>query len=92
MKHKVAITILLFAVSVQPAAADLIGECRGHSWPDVQLRACTEIIMSPSFGLEAKALAYRNRGEVDQLAVTSSTALKCRDFDCRDRYVDTATA
>ena len=63
MKHKVAITILLFAVSVQPAAADLIGECRWHSWPDVQLRACTEIIMSPGFGLEAKALAYQNRGD-----------------------------
>jgi len=63
VKHKAAIAILLFAVSVQPAAADLISECRGHSWPDVQLRACTEIIMNPSFGLEAKALAYRNRGD-----------------------------
>jgi hypothetical protein len=63
VKHRAGIAILLFAVSVQPAAADLIGECRGHSWPDVQLRACTEIIMSPGFGLEAKALAYRNRGD-----------------------------
>ena len=63
MKHRAAIAILLFAVPVQTAAADLIGECRGHSWPDVQLRACTEIIMSPGFGLDARALAYRNRGD-----------------------------
>jgi tetratricopeptide (TPR) repeat protein len=63
MKQKVAIVLLLLAVSLRSAAADLIGECRGHPWPDVQLRACTEIITSPSFGLDAKALAYRYRGD-----------------------------
>jgi tetratricopeptide (TPR) repeat protein len=38
-------------------------ECRGHPGPDVQSRACTEIIMNPSFGLDVKALAYRYRGD-----------------------------
>jgi tetratricopeptide (TPR) repeat protein len=62
MKQKVAIALLLLAMSLQPAAADLIDECRGP-WPDVRLRACTEIITSPSFGTDARALAYRYRGD-----------------------------
>ena len=60
VKQKVAISLLLLAISLQPAAADLIDECRG---PDVQLRACDEIITSPIFDLDAKALAYRYRGD-----------------------------
>ena len=63
MKQKVAIALLLLAVSFGPAAADLIDECREYPWPEVQLRACTEIITSQSFGLDAKALAYRYRGD-----------------------------
>lgn len=63
MKYRAATIILLFSAVFQPAAADLISECRRHPWPDVQLRACTEIIMSPGFGFDAKALAYRNRGD-----------------------------
>ena len=60
MKQKVAISLFLLTVSLRPAAADLIDECRG---PDVQLRACDEIIASPGFGSDAKALAYRYRGD-----------------------------
>lgn len=63
LKQKVTIALLLLAVSLRPAAADLIDECRGHPWPDVQLRACTEIIANPSFDFDAKALAYRYRGD-----------------------------
>lgn len=63
VKHKVIIAFILLGASFRPAAADLIDECRGYSWPDVQLSACTEIIMSPSFGVDAKALAYRYRGD-----------------------------
>ena len=63
MKNKAVIALLLLAASFRPAAASLVDECRRHPWPDVQLRACTEIIMSPGFGLEAKALAYRYRGD-----------------------------
>jgi len=63
MKQKVTIAVLLLAAFLRPAAADLIDECRGHPWSDVQLRACTEIIASPGFGLDAKALAYRYRGD-----------------------------
>lgn len=62
MKQKVAIALLLLAMSLQPAAADLIDEC-GGPWPDVQLRACTEIITNPSFSMDARALAYRYRGD-----------------------------
>src|SRR6185437_10350475 len=63
MKQKVAIALLFLGVSLRPAAADLMDECRGRPWPDVQLRACTEIIASPRFDLDAKALAYRYRGD-----------------------------
>ncbi len=63
MKRKLAVALLLLVAFLRPAAADLIDECRGHRWSSVQLRACTEIIASPSFGLDAKALAYRYRGD-----------------------------
>ena len=55
--------LLLLLASFRPAAADLMAECRGHPWPDVQLRACAEIIGSPGFGVQARALAYQYRGE-----------------------------
>ena len=63
MKRKLAISLLLLVSFLPPAAADLIDECRGHLWSPVQLRACTEIITSADFGLDAKALAYRYRGD-----------------------------
>ena len=63
MKQKAAIALLLLGASLRPAAGDFIDECRGHPLSDFQLRACTEIIISPSFGLDAKALAYRYRGD-----------------------------
>ncbi len=62
MRRKTAIALLL-AASLRPAAAGLIDECSGHPSPEVQLRACTEIIAGPNFDLNAKALAYRNRGD-----------------------------
>lgn len=63
VKHKAAIAFLLLAASFGPAMASVIDECRGHPWPDVQLRACTEIITNPGFGMDARALAYRYRGD-----------------------------
>jgi tetratricopeptide (TPR) repeat protein len=63
VKQKAAIALFLLTVSWRPASAGLMDECRGHPWPDVQLRACTEIITSPYFGADAKATAYRYRGD-----------------------------
>jgi tetratricopeptide (TPR) repeat protein len=63
MKRKLAIVPLLLVALLRPAVADLVDECRGHPWTDVQLRACAEIIASPRFGLDARALAYRYRGD-----------------------------
>lgn len=63
MIQKLSIALLLSAISLQPAAADLIDECGGHSWPDAKLRACTEI-SRPSF----RALAYRYRGDARTVA------------------------
>jgi tetratricopeptide (TPR) repeat protein len=63
MNVKLATTLVLLAISCCPAGADLIDECRGRFRPEFQLRACSEIIMSPSFGVDAKALAYQYRGD-----------------------------
>lgn len=67
MKRKVAMALFLLTASLaaswRPAAAGLVDECRGHAWPDVQLRACTEIITNSRFGQDARALAYLYRGE-----------------------------
>ena len=63
MKYKMAIAVILLGASFRPAAADLIDECRGHPWANVQLSACAAIIMSPSFDVDVKALAYQYRGD-----------------------------
>jgi tetratricopeptide (TPR) repeat protein len=63
VKHIVAIAFIFLAGAFRTAAADLIEECRRHPWSDVRLRACTEIIISPSYGPDAKVLAYQSRGD-----------------------------
>lgn len=62
MKRKMVAALLFVVAGPQPAAADLMHEC-GQQWSSVQLRACTEIITGPGFDAEAKALAYRHRGD-----------------------------
>ena len=64
MKSKWAVALFFIAASVQSAAADWMGDCRGERGPEVRLPACGEIIANPGFGPAAKALAYRYRGEV----------------------------
>jgi tetratricopeptide (TPR) repeat protein len=84
MRGKLAIGCFLLAVACRVAVADVIDECH-QGGPEVRLRACTEIITSPSFGPDEKALAYRylgsartNAGDVRQAIAdfTESIALK----------------
>ncbi len=63
MKCRFAIAFLIVASCFQSAAADWISECRGEGWSAARLAACTQIILSPSFGPDVKALAYRFRGD-----------------------------
>jgi len=63
VKRKLAIGFFFAAASFQSAVAGWIDECRGERGPDARLAACTEIITSPSFSPDIKALAYRYRGD-----------------------------
>lgn len=63
VKRKLGIALLFAAASLQSALADLVYDCRGESWPDARLTACSEIIANPSFGPDVKGLAYRYRGD-----------------------------
>jgi tetratricopeptide (TPR) repeat protein len=63
MSGKLAIASFVLALTCQVAVADVVADCR-QGGPGIILRACTEIITSPSFGTDEKSLAYRYRGEV----------------------------
>jgi tetratricopeptide (TPR) repeat protein len=69
-----AIACIVLAVTCQVAMADLLDECR-QGVTDVNMRACTEVITSPSFGPDEKALAYRYRGEARTNAGENRSAI-----------------
>lgn len=67
MRGRLAIIGLILAATSRVAIADAVHDCSQDLRPKVSseasLRACTEIIMNPSFGSDEKALAYRYRGD-----------------------------
>lgn len=79
MKRSAIISLLLLALSFRAAGAGLLDECQGRAWPNVQLRACTEIITNPTFGRDAKAIAYRFRGDIRANSGAFNRAIA--DFD-----------
>ena len=44
------------------AIADTLADCSQGRNSELRLRACSEVIASPAYGSDDKALAYRNRG------------------------------
>jgi hypothetical protein len=42
--------------------ADPLADCSRGRNPELRLRACSEVIAGSVFGLDDKAVAYRNRG------------------------------
>jgi tetratricopeptide (TPR) repeat protein len=63
MKGKLAIACFIVTLTCSAAVADVVDDCRQDRRPEVRLRACSEIIRSPGFGPDVRALAYRHRGE-----------------------------
>src|SRR5262249_25723791 len=64
MTGKLAVASLVLAMTCRAAVAGAIDDCVPSSPSAVILRTCTEIIESPSFGSDQKALAYKNRAVV----------------------------
>ena len=64
MTGKLAVACLILAMTCRAAIADAVDECVPSNPSVVILRACTEIIESPSFRSDQKALAYKYRGIV----------------------------
>ena len=73
------IAFALLAAAIQAAKADLMDDCRSERWVDASLSACSRIILSPNFGPDAKALAFRFRGELHSTAGAFRDAVA--DFD-----------
>jgi len=69
-----AIACIVLAVTCEVAMADVLDECRQLA-PEVNTSACTEVITSPSFGPDDKAVAYRRRGEARTNAGENRTAV-----------------
>jgi tetratricopeptide (TPR) repeat protein len=63
MRNIVATSVVLFVVAGATATAGVLDECRGSVWPAIQWQACGEIVVSPDFGPNEKALAYNILGE-----------------------------
>jgi tetratricopeptide (TPR) repeat protein len=61
---KLAVASVILAMTCRAAVAGAVDECVPSSPSAVILRACTEIVESPSFGSDQKALAYKNRAIV----------------------------
>ena len=64
MPGKLAIAYVILAMTCRVAVAGAVDDCVPSSPSAVILRTCTEIIESPSFGPDQKALAYKNRAVV----------------------------
>ena len=79
LRRKLLIAFALLAAAVQSAKADLMDDCRSERWADASFSACSQIIQSPNFGPDAKAPAYRFRGELHNAAGAFRDAIA--DFD-----------
>jgi tetratricopeptide (TPR) repeat protein len=75
MMRRVGLACLVIAAAASGAVADTIADCTLGRNSDVRLRACSEIISSPTHGPEDKALAYRNRGNARADAGAASQAV-----------------
>ena len=75
MTGKLAVACLLLAMTCRAAIAGAVDECVLVSPSVVILRACTEIIESPSFGSDQKALAYKYRAVVRMSAGAVKSAI-----------------
>ncbi len=76
MKTRFIVSCFGLAVGSQ-VAADVLDDCnRQLIRPELRVRACSEIIASPSFGSSEKARAYASRGKarVDAGAIRSALA------------------
>lgn len=62
MVRRIGLGCLVVAVTASGSIADTLADCTQGRNSDIRLRACSEIVASPAYGSDQKALAYRNRG------------------------------
>ena len=75
MTGKLAVACLVLAMTCRAAVAAAVDECVLLSPSVVILRACTEVIESPNFGSDQKALAYKYRAVVRMSAGAVQSAI-----------------
>lgn len=62
MARRIGLVCLVVVGAASGAIADTLADCSQGRNSDVRLRGCSEVISSPAYGSDEKALAYRNRG------------------------------
>lgn len=63
MIKAIAMGTLFIIAHFESAAAGVVDDCRFGMWPDIQWRACTHIVLDPTFSPGEKASAYNVLGE-----------------------------
>ena len=80
--------LVVAAATANGAAADPLADCSQTRNAQERLRACSEIIASPTYGAADKALAYRNRGNARTDAGANAQAVADLDQAIRLRPDD----
>ena len=62
MNKRIATAGLVLSIGAGTALADAPADCTQGRNPEIRMRACSEVIEGPSYAVDVKALAYRNRG------------------------------
>jgi tetratricopeptide (TPR) repeat protein len=62
MKKRIALAAFALSLGAGPTLADPPADCNQGRNPEIRMRACSEVIDGFGYGVEVKALAYRNRG------------------------------
>ena len=76
MLRRIGLACLVAVAAVSGARADPLADCSQGRNSELRLRACSEVISSPTYGSDGKAVAYRNRGNAraDAGAATEAVA------------------
>ena len=62
MLRRIGLSCLFMVAAASGAMADPLADCSQGRNSELRLRACSEVISSPAYGSDHKAVAYRNRG------------------------------
>jgi len=72
---RIAFTCFFVTVAASQSTGEPLAECSRGGNAEVRIRACSEVIASPTFGPDDKTIAYRNRGNARADAGAATEAI-----------------